>query len=1275
MARKKYKQKYKSKREDFRKGGRVKAAVGGMQKAPMNRRRPPMSIQREEELKELKPVQPVRKPIAQKPQKPVQPGSLTTGGLGGNLKTGTPATPRDLPTGAAKAPVKKPIGNISIGGVGGGKPIQPKPPVNGRKMITGREELERANPSLRSDTIEPRLTNTLARPIPGQPIGTRRGAAPTTSEEKLKQVDSSGNILKDRLMGRQPGETAEQYRARTAGQFTPNPNQQTFTSIEEAAAAKSGLTLEEYKAQQEENVNMQTNDVARTSQAFQISPRRQREAVNPSTGQSYTPEEKRALDASIDQTDFKRSTQAQQTSQAFQQAPVEPKRPDVVQPTVQPTLPRFPEEGRPRDDILFAQQEATQQALDDLERRFSEGNFTGYAPEDLAFLGDKITDAINKGAVNQNTTEGWWTDSGYDNMSDALQSGQFTFKDGQWVLKDGTENQEQEAIDEELITARGRAEQILQGDMTGIPMAEAPKEVEVGELGEAKTMAEREALEAQLAEVGAAPEAATIEDVTTAKTPEQLQAETYRAELVTAIPDIEPIIGELSDDAIAKVSEISKLSGPAVAKEISQKAIDASKADTVEGILSAGAFVPEVDDLTPEKVSETPDAEAKQRQALTGEAAVGAAAQIVDQVGYEAAKRRPVKGTAAKGAAASMIAEVSELPPEITAAIVEDPATVEAQLDTGADPEVVAAIAALPEEALVSSQMESLLGGLEDGNIPAWARPAVDAINSNMAARGLSVSTVGRDSLFNAIIQSAMPMAQSNAQALQQRASQNLSNQQQANLQEASQIQQIRMQNLANRQDAASQTAQFAQQMGVLQSQFKQEAVMTTAQQQQQTRTQNLQNRQQAAVLNTQNQQAMNAQNLGNEQQMELANLEIMNQTERENMTAENQERLAEMNIAAEFIAKNADFKQQMNLANLSNDQQMKLANLSALNQASADNLNAEQQTELANLNKTMQVNIKNAELAQQMGIANLNVDQQRAMANANTVANMDMANFNNEQQVVLANSKFMQTATLANFDAEQQTIMQNATAMASLDLATVDQRTKLAVTNAQSFLSMDMANLSNRQQASMLKSQMQQQQLLSNQSASNAAAQFNASSENQTNQFMSSLAAQIEQFNANQLNTAEQFNVSQTNARDALEFQVEADLEKANASMVNQINQFNEQTAFERDKFNTSNAQAIEQSNLAWRRQANMANTAAANQVAMQNVQNAFNMTSQAQSFLWQELRDQANYTFQSAENEENRKAQLYAQALANEGGSAENWKNNVSSIGTLINTIFGGK
>ena len=138
--------------------------------------------------------------------------------------------------------------------------------------------------------------------------------------------------------------------------------------------------------------------------------------------------------------------------------------------------------------------------------------------------------------------------------------------------------------------------------------------------------------------------------------------------------------------------------------------------------------------------------------------------------------------------------------------------------------------------------MESLLGGLEDGEIPLWARPAVDAVNQRMAQRGMSISTVGRDALFNSIIQSAFPIAQSNAQALQTRAAQNLSNEQQANLQQASQAQQLKMQNLANRQTAASQTAQFAQQMGVMQSQFRQDAVMTTAQQEQQVRLQNLNN-------------------------------------------------------------------------------------------------------------------------------------------------------------------------------------------------------------------------------------------------------------------------------------------------------------------------------------------------------------------------------------------------------------------------------------------------
>jgi hypothetical protein len=748
----------------------------------------------------------------------------------------------------------------------------------------------------------------------------------------------------------------------------------------------------------------------------------------------------------IDTTFRQAPTTGKKSNQMFIGREGEETRAAQVQPTVTPkdvTPITEPEPVKPQitlpEDILSAQQEAAQKTLKDFELKFGEGKYIGYAPEDFKFFGDKISDAIKQGAINQNTATGWWTDAGYNSAIEALQSGKFTFKDGQWVLKDGTENKEQKIIDEELVTARGRAEQILQGDMTGIPMAEAPKEVEIGELGEAKTMAEREALQAQLAEVGAAPEAATIEDVETVKTPEQLQAETYRAEQVGVTPDVELSQGEIQENALAKAAKVDRVAPiEGVEVEIPEGAL----AERVVGVISEGA---------------------------KATAAINAGTSL-------SRITRAKKQLSRAGLSDEDIQEIGN-----------DPEALEDRLADFSE-EQRGIIEGLPEEALVSTQINGLLEGMENGEIPTWARPAVAQVEQMLARRGMSASTVGRDSLFNAIIQSAMPIAQSNAQAIQQSVSQ---------------------------------------------------------------------------------QKTIEAQ------------------------TAE----------------------------------------------------------------------------------ANAQRVQQTALTNAQNVFNMDMAQFNADQQTSLSNSKFMQTVGITNANNAQQATIQNAVLMSQANLAEADFYQKAQINNANAFLNMDLTNLNNAQQVNVLKAQQEQQRLLSNQAANNAAAQFNATSENQTRQFMSGLNAQIEQFNAAQMNTTAQFNVQQKNARDALNFQVEADLEKANAAMVNQINQFNEQTAFERDKFNTANAQAIEQSNLAWRRQANMANTAAANQVNMQNVQNAFNMTSQAQSFLWQELRDQANYTFQSAENEENRKAQLYAQALANEGGSAENWKNNVSSIGTLINTIFGGK
>ena len=657
-----------------------------------------------------------------------------------------------------------------------------------------------------------------------------------------------------------------------------------------------------------------------------------------------------------------------------------------------------------------------------------------------------------------------------------------------------------------------------------------------------------------------------------------------------------------------------------------------------------------VDPVTGEKiqVAATPAAEAAQREAITDDTFTPMeAAQITETLGYEAVQNRPVKGEAAQGAAVEMLAEVGDMPPAIAEAIVEDPAKVEAQLDK--EPvEVRAAIAALPTEALMSSQMENLLGSLEENKVPVWARPAVDATNAMLAKRGLSSSTIGRDSLFNAIIQSALPIAENNANALQKRAAQNLDNQQQANLTTAKLDMERRMNNLANQQTAASQTAQLSNDMKKLQSSFKQEAVITTAQQEQQVRLQNLENRQRTAEQNNRNQQETMALNLGNQQQMELANLEIEAQVNSENMSAENQRRLAEMNVAAEFLSKNAELKNSMDIANMSTEAQMKLANLQALNQASSDNLTAQQQTELANMEADLKTKLTQADIASSMGVAQLNADQQRAVVNAQTVANIDLAKFDAKQQAELVNSKFAQTMTLESFNAENTAILQNATSMASMDLTNADNRTKVSVTNAQNFLQMDLANLSNDQQASILKSQQEQQILLSDTAAANATAQFNAESTMQTDQFMATLGAQIDQYNATSIDSMSKFNIEQQNKVNAENAGNQLKADMANASLASETEQFNLNMANQRDQWNASNRQTIQQSDLTWRRNANTADTAAINDANRQNVQNAFNMSLQQQNQLWLELRDEATFANNNYENNQQRIVQLTTAAMA---------------------------
>ena len=129
----------------------------------------------------------------------------------------------------------------------------------------------------------------------------------------------------------------------------------------------------------------------------------------------------------------------------------------------------------------------------------------------------------------------------------------------------------------------------------------------------------------------------------------------------------------------------------------------------------------------------------------------------------------------------------------------------------------------------------------------------------------------------------------------------------------------------------------------------------------------------------------------------------------------------------------------------------------------------------------------------------------------------------------------------------------------------------------------------------------------------------------------------------------------------------------RANATILNRASEFNAQMDFNREQWNAQNEQAVRMSNVTWRRQANMADTAAQNAVNQQNAQNAFTLSSGALSFLWQELRDQADMDFKYADNSANRKVQAMIAAASAEGDAAKNWQRNYENISKVMDKIWG--
>ena len=255
--------------------------------------------------------------------------------------------------------------------------------------------------------------------------------------------------------------------------------------------------------------------------------------------------------------------------------------------------------------------------------------------------------------------------------------------------------------------------------------------------------------------------------------------------------------------------------------------------------------------------------------------------------------------------------------------------------------------------------------------------------------------------------------------------------------------------------------------------------------------------------------------------------------------------------------------------------------------------------------------------------------------------------------EAALANRGMSQSSMAAEALAEG--IMNSAIPIAKADADTYKQmifqnlanNQQAAITNAQSYLKMDMANLSNTQQASLSNMQARQSFLLSDQSAANAAYQFNATSQNQVNQFYDNMSATLSQQNAARNDAMKQYATSETNKISALNAQNTVQVDEANAQRESAINQFNSTLQNQREQFNVNNQREIDQSNVVWRRGINTANTAAVNAANQTNAQNLLNLSNWAMSAAWQQWRDEASWVNTSSENEQNRNHNLAMAAL----------------------------
>ena len=310
--------------------------------------------------------------------------------------------------------------------------------------------------------------------------------------------------------------------------------------------------------------------------------------------------------------------------------------------------------------------------------------------------------------------------------------------------------------------------------------------------------------------------------------------------------------------------------------------------------------------------------------------------------------------------------------------------------------QIQAATATPTTQATVQGQLATLTDNFDASNPPAWAAGALRGVQAQMASRGLGASSMAGQAMVQAALESALPIAQADAQTIASFEAQNLTNRQQramlaaqqratfigqefdqafqARVANSSRIGDVANMNFTAEQNIAMENSRAVNTMNLNNLSNRQAMVMGEASALANLDMSNLNNRQQAGVQNAQNFLQLDMANLSNIQQTELFKAQQRTQALFSDQAAQN--------AAKQFNASSENQVDQF-FANLaSQTSQFNATQNNAQSQFNAGQVNTVERFNAEMNNQRDQYNATN-----QLAIAQNNAVWRREIATADTVA------------------------------------------------------------------------------------------------------------------------------------------------------------------------------------------------------------------------------------------------------------------------------------------------